>query len=332
MRACVAGGTGFIGFPLVQALLSRSNGVALLTRDPQRARQLWPNASVTCHRVELGAGRSGLAEACRGADTVFHLAGYAHASDQETPEAARLHHQTTVVGTQSLLDASVAAGVRRFVFLSSVKAMGEAGGNCLDEDAMPHPTTFYGRAKRDAELAVLEAGEKHRMQVVVLRLPLVYGAGVKGNWRRMIEAVDRGRFPPIPEVGNKRSMVDVRDVVQALLLAAENEKAHGHVYIVTDGNMYSTRQIYEWINAALGRTVPRWTVPLVLLQASAKLGDVAGRLGLPAPINSDALEKLLGSACYSSERIQRDLGFRPEHFLRDVVPEMVAAYRRTTHV
>jgi nucleoside-diphosphate-sugar epimerase len=260
------------------------------------------------------------------------LAGYAHASDQETPEAARLHHQTTVVGTQALLDASAAAGVRHFVFLSSVKAMGEGGDHCLDEDALPHPTTFYGRAKRNAELAVLEAGEKHGMQVVVLRLPLVYGAGVKGNLRRMIEAVDRGRFPPIPEVGNKRSMVDVRDVVQALLLAAENVKANGQVYIVTDGYMYSTRQIYEWINAALGRPAPHWSVPLGLLRTAAKLGDVAGRLGLPAPINSDALEKLLGSACYSSGKIQRDLGFRAAHYLRDVVPEMVAAYRNTVHV
>jgi nucleoside-diphosphate-sugar epimerase len=196
---------------------------------------------------------------------------------------------------------------------------------------MTHPTTFYGRAKRDAELAVLEAGEKHGLQVVVLRLPLVYGAGVKGNLRRMIEAVDRGRFPPIPEVGNKRSMVDVRDVVQALLLAAGDARANGQVYIVTDGYMYSTRQIYEWISAALGRSVPRWTVPLVLLRTAAKVGDVAGWAGLPAPINSDVLDKLLGSACYSSERIERDLGFRPAYGLCDVVPEMVAAYRNTAH-
>jgi nucleoside-diphosphate-sugar epimerase len=237
-----------------------------------------------------------------------------------------------VDGTRALITEAVRAGVRRVVFVSSVKAMGEGGSNCLDENAIPQPTTFYGRAKYDAELAVREAGEKHGMQVVVLRLPLIYGAGVKGNLRRMIEAVDRGHFPPIPEVGNKRSMVDVRDVVQALLLAAQDAEANGHVYIVTDGYMYSTRQIYEWINTALGRTVPRWTVPLVLLRTSAKLGDVAGRLGLPAPINSDALEKLLGSACYSSEKIQRDLGFRAVHCLRDVVPEMVAAYRNKIHV
>jgi nucleoside-diphosphate-sugar epimerase len=332
MKVCIAGGTGFIGFPLVQALLSRSGDVVLLTRDPERARRLWPDAPLTYHRAELGAGGRGLAEACRGADTVFHLAGYAHASDQDTPEAARLHYQTTVVGTKALLDASAAAGVRHFVFLGSVKAMGEGGSHCLDENATPRPTTFYGRAKRDAELAVLEAGEKHRMQVVVLRLPLVYGAGVKGNLRRMIEAVDRRRFPPIPEVGNKRAMVDVRDVVQALLLATDNTKANGQVYIVTDGHTYSTRQIYEWISAALGRTVPRWSVPLAVLRTAANLGDVAGRLGLPAPINSDALEKLLGSACYSSEKIQRDLGFRAAHCLRDVVPEMVAAYRNSVHV
>jgi nucleoside-diphosphate-sugar epimerase len=302
-----------------------------LVRATSRGGLPGPPGTVAVRLGDLTEPES-LRSVCQNVDSLFHLAGYAHAQDADNPRAADVHHSITVDGTRALISEAVRAGVRRVIFASSVKAMGEGGDRCLDESAMLRPETSYGRARRDAEMAVLEAGEKHGMHVVVLRLPLVYGAGVKGNLRRMIEAVDRRRFPPIPEVGNKRSMVDVRDVVQALLLAAGNARASGQVYIVTDGYTYSTRQIYEWMAAALGRPLSRWTVPLAVLRTAAKVGDIVNRVGVPAPIDTNALEKLLGSACYSSGKIQRDLGFRAAYRFPDVVPEMVAAYRNSAHV
>jgi len=97
---------------------------------------------------------------------------------------------------------------------------------------------------------------------VVLRLSMVYGPTRKGNLPRMIEAVTKGRFPPLPETGNKRSMVHVDDVVQAAMLAAERPESVGQTYVVTDGPPYSTRQIYECICEALGRDAPKWHVPI----------------------------------------------------------------------
>jgi nucleoside-diphosphate-sugar epimerase len=288
---------------------------------------LWADGTVGIVTVDLGEPQT-IGDACSGVGTLFHIAGYAHAEDEASPAADALHERVTVAGTRALLDAAVCAGVQRIVFVSSVKAMGEGGSQCLDENSEVEPASAYGRAKRDAERLVLEAGRRYSFHTCVLRLPLVYGAGVKGNLLRMMVAIDRGRFPPVPETGNKRSMMHVDDVVQAALLVADNSQAKGQVYIVTDDQAYSTRQIYSLMCAGLGKRVPRWSVPQAVLQTGAKLGDFIGRLrGRRFVFDSVALDKLLGSAWYSCEKIKRELGYRPTHTLTDSMGEMVAAYR-----
>jgi nucleoside-diphosphate-sugar epimerase len=190
--------------------------------------------------------------------------------------------------------------------------------------------TPYGRAKLEAEKLVLDAGKRHSLHVCVLRLPLVYGLDNDGNIPRMITAVDSGRFPSLPDVGNKRSMVHVADVVQAALLAAEKPAANGQIYLVTDGQTYSTRQLYAMICYALHRPVPTWYIPTSVLRAMGRTGDLIGRLrGRPFMFDSTVLQKLLGSAWYSSEKIVRDLGYRPTRTLEDAIGEMVDEYRRT---
>jgi len=181
--------------------------------------------------------------------------------------------------------------------------MGEGSDVCLDETADCRPVSVYGKARYEAERLVLDTGQRG-LSTTVLRLPMVYGPGCKGNLPRMIQAVARGRFPPLPEMGNRRSLVDVRDVVQAALLAATKPVAAGKVYIVTDGQAYSTRRMYELICASLQRPIPRWALPLSLLHAAASIGDMISYLsGKRFVIDSDSLQKLIGSAWYSSEKI-----------------------------
>ena len=143
----------------------------------------------------------------------------------------------------------------------------------------------------------------------------------------MIAAIDRGRFPPLPEVHNRRSMVHVEDVVQALLLAAERENANGQTYLVTDDEAYSARRIYESICAALGRRPPAWRVPAWLLWAAGRFGNILRALRLPAPLTTEALRKLLGSAWYSCEKARHELGYRPRRKLEDALAEMVVDAR-----
>ncbi len=332
----ITGATGFIGHHLVNALRRRNVKIRAVVRDVSRVSVLWPDDSVAGIACDLGQAGN-LGDACDGVDTIFHLASHG-----DTPDATKalrepkdvaldrqdLHYKTTVEGTRILLDAAVCAGVKRFIFFSSVKVLGEGGAACADEGSTPGPLTPYGRAKFAAEKLVLDAGKRHGLHVCVLRLPLVYGTNNEGNISRMIQAIDGGRFPPLPEVGNKRSMVHVVDVVQATLLAAERPQASGQIYVVTDGRTYSTRQLYVMICQALGRPVPKWFVPGGVLRVIAKVGDSISRVrGQPFVFDSGTLQKLLGLAWYSSEKIKRELGYRPKRAFDDAVEEMVSHYK-----
>lgn len=316
----ITGATGFIGRHVVVAFARQGAVVNVLARAPVRFRE--------DHRVSVRQGdlldHASLRGAAQGTEIVLHLAGYAHAEDRGDQAHADLHWRITVEGTRAMLSEAIVAGVKRFVFLSSVKAAGEGGPACIDESVPPAPESAYGRAKLAAEELVLAAGRESGMQVCVLRLPLVYGLDNKGNIPRMVAAIARGRFPPLAETGNRRSMVHVDDVAQALCLAATSPAANGKVYYVTDGEIYSTHDIYGEIRAALGLPPPRFRVPLWCLRGGARLGDVAQRLTRRRmPLNSETLEKLLGSAWYSAARIEHELGYRPTRTLADALPEVI---------
>lgn len=326
----VTGASGFVGRHLIDSL-TRQGDVrirALVRSMPTDAlANAWSTAGVQIVTGDLTKPTS-LAGLCDGVDTVFHLAGYAHADDSDAPGGGEIHRRTTVGGMRSLLDCAVPAGVRKVVFASSVKACGEGGSTMLSEDCTMPPQSEYGKARLAAENMLLEAARHHGLDTTILRFTLVYGRDNKGNVPRMIAAIDRGFFPPLPEVHNRRSMVHVDDVVQALRLVAQSPAARGQRYIVTDDSPCSTRQMFLWICQALGRRVPRWTVPVALLRVTALVGDIVGTVFPNAvPINSGTLEKLLGSAWYSSAKIRNEIGFCPTRTLTDSIPEMVQAYR-----
>lgn len=309
-RALVTGASGFIGHALCSQLSERGWHLKALLRRP---------TSGPWHETVIGDlenfNHDDIAD---GIDTVFHLAGKAHALS-ETRQDEKEYSQINTEGTRRILEAARDARVRRFVFFSSVKAMNEGGPECLDEASPCHPVTPYGKSKREAERLVLEGN--YVPEPVVLRLSMVYGPSTKGNLPRMIEAVAKGHFPPIPEFGNQRSMVHVEDVVQAAILAAEKPEAIGQTYIVTDGQTYSTRQLYEWIYETLGKSVPRWRIPKAVFQGLARLGDVIGKIrGRRFFYDSDTLNKLAGSTWYSSQKIKRELGYHAKYQLRDSLP------------
>ena len=319
-RVLVTGGTGFIGRHLVATLLSRGARVRVLARNPGTIPAEW--AAVEIRRGELEDAAS-LTAACQGVDTVFHAAGYAHAWADDSAQAATRHWRVNAEGTRRSAQAAGAAGASCFVFLSSVKAMGEPGERCVDESWSLPPATPYGQAKRAAETWVLEAGQHYGMRVVNLRLALVYGPGGKGNLERMAAAIRRGWFPPLPEVGNRRSLVHAADVAQAALLAAEQPAADGRTYIVTDGQYYSSRELYDLIRRGLGKAPTRLAVPAAALRALARTGDLLNRLGhRRLGFDSEALDKLLGWACYRCDRIQQELGYRPRWTLAEALPAL----------
>jgi nucleoside-diphosphate-sugar epimerase len=305
----ITGATGFIGRRL------QESGDRILARHGEL-----PN-SVRGDLLDPASLRT----ACSGVECIFHCAGHAHAFHSADSD---LHWRVNFEGTRNLVNAAGEAGVRRFVFLSSVKAMAEPRGSCVNEEWVGEPVSAYGRAKRAAEDAILEAGAKHGMHVVNLRLAMVYGRGGRGNLGRLAQALRAGWFPRLPDTGNRRSLVHVDDVVAAMRFVADRPEANGRTYIVADPRAYSGRELCEAILATPPTPPFSWCAPAWALRLGGRAGDVLGTLlQSPLPLNSEVVSRLLDSECYSPARIEQELGWRAKVGLIDGLREMLAPAR-----
>jgi nucleoside-diphosphate-sugar epimerase len=229
-----------------------------------------------------------------------------------------------VQGTALLVEAARKAGVQRFVFFSTIAVYGYQPSDNLprspviDEESKPQPDTLYGQSKLAAESFVLQAtGTDGNPLGVVLRLGAVYGKRVKGNYARMHQALSKGRFLPIGAGKNRRTLIYDQDVARATLLALEHPQALGRVYNVSDGDFHTVSEIIQAICAAQGHTPPRWAIPVRPARWLAGMVEDTWRLlGLNPPIRRATLDKYLEEVCVSGQRIQDELGFRPQFDLR----------------
>ncbi|MEX0332298.1 MAG: NAD-dependent epimerase/dehydratase family protein [Puniceicoccaceae bacterium] len=305
----VTGATGFLGRRLCQRLQDQE-GVHI--RAVGRRRQDGPWQSF----LEVDLAQDSLpSEALEGVSTIYHLASKAHAVS-ESASAASSYRPIIVDATRRLLELARKKEVQCFVYMSSVKAMGEgnpAGMNLapLVEQSPHTPQGPYGLAKAEAEEAVLGSGIEH---AVVLRPVMVYGPGEKGNLPRMVEAVRKGRFPPLPDTGNRRSMINVDDLVEFTMRASNYPIAAGKTYILAGDDAPSTRHLYDLIREANGFPPKSWSIPMFVLQAGAFVGSLLGSvIGKRLPLDRETLHKLTGSAWYSSSLAQAELRYKPRH-------------------
>lgn len=240
-------------------------------------------------------------------DTVFHLAGYTH-DLRESSNSENLYHKLNVDATIRLAELAVRSGVKHFVFISSVKAGGKLFTNkCANEMDQGMPDNIYGQTKKEAEIKLLSIGRNSNMHVSIIRPSLVYGPNAKGNLSLMLTNIKKGLFPPIPDTQNRKSMIHVNDLVRAIMLVAKDERANGEIFIVTDGKLYSSRDIYKAMCVIVGKQVPKWNVPKFIFDILAKIN----------PKIKYKLDKLFGDDCYSSAKIEA-LGFRAKKTFKDM--------------
>ena len=243
--------------------------------------------------------------ALHGIDCVVHLAARTHVLDDHSSDPYAAYRHINVLGTTALAQQAAATGVRRLIFLSSIKVNGEATiTHPYTENDTPQPEDAYGVSKLEAEEALKRIGTDTGLETVVLRPPLVYGPGVKGNFLRLLRLIERGMPLPLASINNRRSLVGVANLADAIIACIAAPVAAGKTYLVSDGEDISTPQLISRLANAMGMTPYLLPCPSVLLNSGAAL------LGKRA-----VASRLTGSLQVDSGRIRRELGWQPRYSL-----------------
>lgn len=275
MRVFVTGLNGWLATAVARQAIAGGHQVSGSARRPAG-----PGA------VQMASldGAMDWSAALSGIDAILHLAARVHIMDDPAANPLAAFRAVNTAGTLNLARQAAAAGVRRFVFVSSIKVNGESteSGHPFRHDDTPAPQDPYGISKREAEDGLREIAATTGMEVVIVRPPLVYGPGVRANFAAMIRAAKRGLLLPLGAVThNRRSLVALDNLVDLLITCLDHPAAANQTFLASDGEDLSTTDLLRRLGQAMGRPARLFPVPPALLHAGAHLlgkGDVAQRL------------------------------------------------------
>ena len=292
MKVLVTGATGFVGSALCARLAASGIGVVPAVRNP----------SGLPHEVAVGnlAASTDWRSALAGCDAVVHLAARVHMMDDTAHNPLALYRATNRDATLNLARQAALAGVKRFVYISSIKVNGEGGDAPYRETDAPAPVDAYAISKWEAEQGLQRIAAETGLEVVILRPPLVYGPGVKANFRKLMRTVKRGWPLLLGAICNHRSLLYLGNFVDAIRLCIEHPDAAGQTFLLDDGEPVSTPQLIRALARAMGRPARLPAVPVGVLElAGALLGKRA------------AVARLTGSLYVDGSAIRSHLGWMP---------------------
>lgn len=273
-RVLLTGASGFVGKATCALLKKRGYVVRVALRS--NASRAVSEAEPVCVG-DIGA-RTDWRRALEDVDTVVHLAARAHIVDAAHHDDD-VYLETNARGTDSLARTARQMGVRRFVYLSSVKVNGEQTyAHPFTAADQPRPEDIYGRSKWLGEKAVLDAAQGSRMQSVIVRSPLVYGPGVRANFLSLVRLVERGWPLPFGAINNIRSLVSIWNLTDLILCVIEHPEAIGNVWMVSDGMDLSTPELVRMIAAAMRRRIRLVGVPIGILRTFGRLAGLGSTI------------------------------------------------------
>lgn len=315
-RCLVTGASGYIGRQLCRHLIDQGCRVIGVVRKPGDFAGL---AAHSFQQVPLGAidGTTDWKNVLQGVDLVFHLAasGGGKGSFEDQLEFLR---QSNVEGTRQLARACVAYHVKRLIYVSSIKVMGEQteAGQAWSELELPRPITPYGISKWEAEQAIWQALSGSLTEAVVIRPPLVYGPGVQGNFLQLLNLVSKRLPLPFAGLSNRRSMIYLENLLEVLCLCASHPTAAGRTYVVSDGDDVSTGGLVKEIAELMGISPRLFYFPENLM------GIIASMLG-----KSEQTERLLGSLAIDNSRVRAELNWSPAYSMYQGLNETITWYK-----
>jgi nucleoside-diphosphate-sugar epimerase len=303
-KALVTGANGFIGRALCKRLRIDGWQVRGSVRSSKQLVHLQDGVEAVI--VESIGPDTDWTEALIGVDTVVHLAARVHVFNDSAQNPMVTFRKVNVNGTERLARTAASAGARRFFYMSSVKVNGEGRSTPYQEEDTLNPQDPYGISKWEAEQVLHKIADETDLEVVIVRPPLVYGPGVKANFLRLLDMVNRGIPLPLASVYNRRSLIYLDNIVDAALLCLTHPNAAGQTYLVSDGEDVSTPELLRRMGLALGRPARLIPLPLILMH-------LAGRaLG-----KSAETQRLLSSLTIDCSKIQRELGWRAPYTMAE---------------
>jgi nucleoside-diphosphate-sugar epimerase len=281
MKILVSGASGFIGKPLCTELSRQGHSVRAALRLSRIDNPPVENADT----VSIGTidGETDWTKAVAGIKTVIHLAARVHVMKDNAADPLTELHKVNVEGTWNLARQAAEAGVQRFIFISSIKVNGERTplGQPYTAEDPPKPIDPYGISKLEAEDALWRLADETGMELVIIRPPLIYGPGVKGNFRSMMSILCKGIPLPLGAIHNKRSFVALENLIDLIITCIDHPAAANQVFLAGDGDDLSTTELLQRLGIALGKPANLFPLPVWLLKAGAKLlgkSDMAQRL------------------------------------------------------
>ena len=314
VRFLVTGANGFIGHALCDVLLQLGHDV----RGAVRHSGVVLSAGVS--RVVVGDinDQTDWSSALADVDIIIHLAARVHVMHESSQDELKEFRRTNVDGTENLARSAAVSGVQRMVFASSIKVNGEETLPChhFNEFDIPMPRDSYGISKWEAEQALHRVERETNLEIVIVRPPLVYGIGVKGNFAQMLKVLAKGIPLPLASVTNLRSLVYLGNFVDALEKCAIHPAAAGNTFLVSDGDDVSTPELLRQLGEAMGHRSR-------LISFSPVLLKLAGRLfGKSAKV-----ERLVGSLQVDSNKIRRELNWHPPFTLQQGLKVTAESYK-----
>jgi len=298
-RVLVTGGTGFIGSALIQVLADRGYKIKAATRQPVLAVENERVSNITVGSID---DSTHWADALKDIDVVVHLAARVHVMEDKAVNPLDAYRKVNSKGTRHLAQSAAHAGVRRFVFLSTVKVNGEERPCAYKEENAPAPADAYGASKEEAEQALRSVAAGTGMECVILRPPLVYGPGVKANFRSLLGVVERNIPLPLAGVRNQRSLIYLGNLVDSIIECMTHPAAANQTYLVSDGRDLSTPELIRAIAASLKTRCMLFPFPVSFLKIAGKL---TGKVRI--------VKRLLGSLSVDISKIKRELAWQPPY-------------------
>ena len=298
----VTGATGFIGKAVCKKLREDSKNQAHMltgtTRSPQRG--AGPEHIPLYHVPEIGP-KTDWSQAISGANIVIHLAARVHVMSDRTTDPLNEFRKVNTEGAVNLAKQAAAAGVKRFIFISTVKVMGEISAeNGLVETDPAQPKDPYSISKWEAEQGLTKIAKASGMELVILRPPLVYGPGVKGNFATLFHAIVKNKLLPLGAIQNHRSLIYVGNLASAIALVANHPNIKIQTFFVSDEETLSTPILIKKIASTLGKKPLLIKLPISLLKL---IGIVTGK--------SSTIKRLTSSLTVNTQKISVQLKWRP---------------------